>query len=67
MSRGCEFWDTERVCEYLGIRPRTLYRYVASGQLRAYKVGHRNFFVPADVSHFVVTGGRRPSGGRAGC
>jgi excisionase family DNA binding protein len=59
-----EFLTIEQVLHGLPISRRTLDRYVAKGELRAYKLDGKIVFNPADIEQFLKsrsTGGSTPA------
>lgn len=43
-----------QVMEMLKISKATLYRWMQNGQLKAYKLGRKNFFKPEDIAKMIV-------------
>ena len=53
MSPDPEWLSTARTAQRLGITPRTLYRFVARGEITAYRLGRVIRFQQHDVDAFT--------------
>ncbi|MDH5668280.1 MAG: helix-turn-helix domain-containing protein [Nitrospira sp.] len=48
-----ELLTVEETCRYLKITPRTLYRYLRSRKIPAFKLGKEWRFVRSDLEHWI--------------
>ena len=48
-----EWMSTEAASAYIGVTPRTLYRFIDEGQLRAYRFGRVIRLKTADVDEYI--------------
>ena len=48
-----EWMSTEAASAYIGVTPRTLYRFIDEGQLRAYRFGRVIRLKTADVDQYI--------------
>jgi len=48
-----EIMTTDETCRYLKITPRTLYRYLQSRQIPAFKLGKEWRFVRSDLEQWI--------------
>jgi excisionase family DNA binding protein len=55
-----EIMTAEETCRYLKITPRTLYRYLRSRQIPAFKLGKEWRFVRSDLEQWIRDRIRRP-------
>ena len=53
--RTSEWMSTEAASEYIGITPRTLYRFIDEGHLRAYRFGRVIRLRTADVEEYIAS------------
>jgi len=55
-----ELMTAEETCRYLKITPRTLYRYLRSHQIPAFKLGKEWRFVRSDLEQWIRNRTRAP-------
>jgi excisionase family DNA binding protein len=55
-----EIMTAEETCRYLKITPRTLYRYLRSRQIPAFKLGKEWRFVRSDLEQWIRDRMRNP-------
>ena len=48
-----ELWTVAETCRYLKITPRTLYRYIQTHRLPAFKLGKEWRFVRSDLERWI--------------
>ncbi len=53
MAEQTRWMGTKEAADYLGVTPRTLYRFVDEGSLPAYKMGRVLRLKAADVDDFI--------------
>lgn len=57
MIDGERLYTVKEVCEILHKDKRTIYAYIRSGQLKAYKPGKKNFLIAeSDLNDFIKAG-----------
>lgn len=57
-----DFLTTEQACFYLGVHPRTLRRWVATGKIKKYHgkgYGVRAYYVKEELKQFILDGVNR--------
>ncbi|MBL8039546.1 MAG: helix-turn-helix domain-containing protein [Nitrospira sp.] len=56
-----ELMTAEDTCRFLKMTQPTLYRYLRSGQIPAFKLGNEWRFIRMDLEQWIRDGGIRPS------
>ena len=57
MSETKEYYSVPEVCEILQKCDRTIYAYIRSGQLKAYKPGRKAYLIAkSDLDEFIKNG-----------
>lgn len=52
-NKSVELIDVKAAAEIIGVSRQTLYRYLAAGAIRSFRVGGRRLFQPRDVHRFI--------------
>lgn len=60
MSDQIRYYTVNEVCEILHRNSRTIYAYIRSGQLPAYRPGGRKFLIAEEDLHNFITAGVQP-------
>jgi excisionase family DNA binding protein len=55
-SQKPQFYTVEEIAEILKLTVRTIYEYISSGKLEAYKIGKHYRIKPIDLDRFITSG-----------